>query len=245
MSGGIGARDRAFTALIAGAVLAVLLLGFSRSFFLLPLFAGPPSWAAKEAIFYAHGAIFAAWFALLATQVVLIRVGRVRLHRRLGYAGAGLGALVFAVGVLAGLRASRRPGGFIDVPFPPDQFLAVPLLEMLVFGVLLVLAVVSRRDPGRHKRLMLLASIDLLGAPVARITSMAGPLAPPSLDIIVYAALVTLVLLWDVVTQRRLRADTLVGGAAVVGLNAAALPIGATTAWLAIAHWLTSAVPPP
>jgi hypothetical protein len=38
MSGNVHARDSAFTALIAGAILAVLLVGFSRSFFLLPFF---------------------------------------------------------------------------------------------------------------------------------------------------------------------------------------------------------------
>lgn len=245
MSSDIRTRDRAFSALIAGLTLAVMLVGFSRSFYLLPIFAGAPDWAAKEAIFYAHGAVFTTWFTLLAVQLVLIRLGNPRLHRRLGYAGAGLGALVFGVGVLAAVRASNRPGGFIGVPFPPDQFLAVPLFEMLVFGALLLLAVVWRHDPARHKRLMLLACIDLLGAPVARITSMIGTFAPPMLDIIVYAALVALIVLWDAVTQRRVRADTLVGGAVVVGVNAAALSIGATAGWLAIAHMLMDLVPPP
>jgi uncharacterized membrane protein YozB (DUF420 family) len=244
MSENFRAREGAFTVCIAALILAVLLVGFSRSFFLLPFFDGPPSWAAKEGIFYAHGAVFAAWFALLAAQVALIRVRNVRLHRRLGYAGAALGALVFVVGVLAGLRASNRPGGFIDVPFPPAQFLTVPLFGMLLFGILLLLAIVWRRDPARHKRLILLASINLLGAPVARISSMA-PFAPPALDIIVYTTLVALMLVWDMATQRRLRPDTLIGGAAVIGVNAVAIPAGATAAWLTIAHVLMGLAPPP
>jgi uncharacterized membrane protein YozB (DUF420 family) len=245
MSGNVHARDSAFTALLAGAILAVLLVGFSRSFFLLPFFEGPPKWAAKEGIFYAHGAVFAAWFAVLAAQVVLIRVRNVRLHRRLGYAGAGVGALVVVAGTLAALRASNRPGGFIGVPVPPDQFLPVPLVGMLLFGVLLTLAVLWRREPARHKRMIFLASISLLGAPMARITSMLDPLTLPPLDIIAYAALVGLMLIWDGVTQRRVRPDTLIGGAAVVGLNAAAPLFGATAAWLAIAHPLMRLVPPP
>ena len=245
MSSDVRARDRAFAAWISGAILAVLLIGFSRSFFLRPFFAGPPSWAAKETIFYAHGAVFAAWFALLAVQVVLIRVRNVRLHRSLGYAGAGLAALVVVAGTLAALRASNRPGGFIDVPVPPDQFLTVPLVGMLLFGVLVTLAVVWRRNAPRHKRMMLLASISLLGAPVARITSMTAPFAPPMLDVIVYTTLVGFILVWDVAVLRHVRADTLDGGAAVIGLNAAALPFGATAAWLAIAHPLMALVPPP
>ena len=245
MSGNVRVRDRTFAGWIAGLILAVLLVGFSRSFFLRPFFAGPPSWAAKEAIFYAHGAVFAAWFALLAVQVVLIRVRNVRLHRWLGYAGAGLAPLLIVAGTLAALRASNRPGGFIDVPIPPDQFLTVPLVSMLLFGVLVTLAVLWRRYPARHKRMMFLASISLLGAPVARITSMMAPFAPPMLDVIVYATLVGLIFIWDVATLGRVRVDTLVGGVAVVGLNAAALPFGATPVWLAIAHPLMALVPPP
>ena len=245
MSSDVRARDRAFAAWISGAILAVVLIGFSRSLFLRPFYAGPPDWAAKEAIFYAHGVVFASWYAVLAAQVALIRVKNVRLHRRLGYAGAGLGALLVLAGTLAALRASNRPGGFIGVPVPPDQFLTVPLISMVLFAAFLTLGVLWRRQSARHKRMMLLASICLLGAPVARITAMIAPLTLPALDIVVYAALVGLLVVWDAVTQRQVRPDTLVGGAAVVGLNAAALPFGATAAWLAIAHPLMALVPPP
>jgi uncharacterized membrane protein YozB (DUF420 family) len=244
MSENLQARERAFATLVAGGILAVLLVGFSRSFFLLPFFAGPPSWAAKEPIFYAHGAIFASWFVLLAAQVLLVRTGDVRVHRRLGYIGAGLAVLVVLAGTLAALRAANRPGGFIDVPIPPDQFLALPLLSMVLFALLVGLAVLWRRQPARHKRLMLLASIGLLGAPVARIVSMTGFL-PPFSDVVVYALLVVLMLVWDLSTYRRPRIETVIGGGAVVGFNALVLPFGATTAWLAIAHRLMALVPPP
>lgn len=244
MSENLRSRERAFATLVAGCILAVLLVGFSRSFFLLPFFGGPPSWAAKEPIFYAHGAIFASWFVLLGAQVLLVRTGDVRVHRRLGYVGAGLAALVVLVGTLAALRAANRPGGFIDVPIPPDQFLALPLLSMVLFGLFVGLAVLWRRNPARHKRLMLLASIGLLGAPVARIVSMTGFL-PPFSDVIVYALLVALMIAWDVATYRRPHAETLIGGAAVVGFNAVVLPFGATNAWLAVAHSLMALVPPP
>jgi uncharacterized membrane protein YozB (DUF420 family) len=244
MSENLRGRDRAFAMTVAALTVGVTLIGFSRSFFLLPFFARPPSWAAKEAIFYAHGAIFAAWFVLLAVQVALIRSGDVRVHRRLGYVGVVLAVFVVTAGTLAGLRAANRPTGFVDVPVPPDQFLAVPLVGMLLFGVLVALAVLWRGDAARHKRLMLLASISILGAPVARIVSMAGVL-PPFTDVFVYAALVAVMIAWDLSVHRRPRADTLVGGAAVIGLNALALPFGATSVWLAVARDLMALVPPP
>jgi hypothetical protein len=182
---------------------------------------------------------------VLAVQVALIRVRNVQLHRRLGWLGVGVGVLVIAAGTLAGLRAANRPGGFIDVPVPPDQFLTVPLLAMLLFGVFLGLAVAWRREAARHKRMILLASIALLGAPVARITSMLADAAPPMLDVIVYSVLVALMLAWDISAQRRPRAETLAGGAAIIGLNAVAVPFGGTAVWLALAHPLMALVPPP
>jgi hypothetical protein len=238
-------RERTFAALVTMAILAVVLIGFSRSFFLRPLYAGPPDWAAKEPIFYFHAAVFAAWFGLLGVQVALIRVRNVSLHRKLGYAGAVIGLLVVVAGTYASLRAANRPGGFIGVPLPPDQFLTVPLLGMALFGAFVALGVMWRRQAARHKRMMLLAGISLMGAPVARITSMIAPLSFPPLETTVYLVLIGLLLLWDAMTERRLRADSLVGGVAIVGLNAAALPFGATALWLSIAHPLMALVPPP
>jgi hypothetical protein len=243
MSQDLRVRDRQFAAWVAGLTVAVVLVGFSRSFFLRPFFAGAPDWAAKEAIFYAHGAIFAAWFGLLVVQVGLVRTRHLKLHRRLGYAGAALAALLVAAGVLAALRAANRTGGFIGVAVPSDQFLLLPLANMVQFGVFVALAVLWRRDAGRHKRLMLLGSISMLGAATARVSPMLG-LPVPGLDIAVFVALIGLMLVWDYATERRLRADTLVGGAAVIAVNAGAVPLGASAVWLAIAHTLMSLVPP-
>src|SRR6476659_9060997 len=128
--------DRPYVAAIVTAILLIVLAGFSRSFYLAPAFGSEPEWAAKEPIFYLHGTVFSLWFALLAYQTFLIRQHSVRLHRKLGYAGAGLGALVVLLGSYVALRAANRPGGFIGVPFPPDQFLAVPIIGMALFAVL-------------------------------------------------------------------------------------------------------------
>jgi hypothetical protein len=244
MSQDVRVRDRQFAAWVAGLTVAVVLVGFSRSFFLRLFFAGPPAWAAKEPIFYAHGAIFAAWFGLLAVQVGLVRTQNLRLHRRLGYGGAVLAGLLVAAGALAALRAANRPSGFIGVTVPSDQFLLLPLANVVQFGVLVALAVLWRRDAGRHKRLMLLASISLLGAATARVSPMLG-FAVPGLDAAVFLGLIGLMLVWDFTTERRLRTDTVVGGASVIAVNVGAVPLGATAAWLAIAHSLMSLVPPP
>lgn len=237
--------DRPFAAAIVAAILLVVLIGFSRSFFLLPILAGKPDWAAKEPIFYLHGIVFSLWFAFLAYQTYLIRQRSLRLHRKLGYAGAVLGAGLVLLGCYAALRAANRPGGgFIGVPFPPEQFIAVPFIGMILFAVFLTLAVVQRHRPASHKRYMLLASIDLLGAPIARVTLMV-PAIPIWIDSIVYSAFVIALAYWDMQTRGRLQRETLYGGLALVLVNFLALPIGSTQIWQNFALWMMSFVGPP
>ena len=236
--------DRDYSAWIVGAILLVVLTGFSRSFFLRPLFGSAPDWAAREPIFYLHGAVFSAWFLLLAVQTWLIRARALRLHRRLGYAAATVGAGVVVIGIYASLRAANRPGGFMGVPVPAVEFLAVPLVEIALFAIFLALAVLWRNRPASHKRLILLASIDLLGAAIARIPLML-PVLPIWIDTIVYAAFVAAMAAWDLNGNRRIRPETLWGGAALIGGNFAALFIGATGAWQAAGLWMMSLTGPP
>ena len=236
--------DRDYAGWIVAAILLTVLVGFSRSFFLLPLFPAAPAWAAPEPIFYLHGALFTAWFVLLAGQAWLVRARLLRFHRRLGYVGAGLAVAVVLVGSYAALRAANRPTGFIGVPFPPEQFLIVPLLGMVLFAVFVALAVVARNHAATHKRFILLGSISLLGAPVARLPLML-PMLPFWLDAIVYSGFVAAMAAWDLDTRRRLRPETLWGGIALVGLNLAALPLASSEAWQTVARWMMSFTGPP
>ena len=73
-----------------------------------------------------------------------------------------------ATGTYAALVAANRPTGFTGMPVPPLQFLAVPAFDILLFPAFVALAVVKRRDAQAHKRLMLLASVNLVAAAFAR-----------------------------------------------------------------------------
>jgi hypothetical protein len=87
--------ERRFHVGFATALAAAVFLGFSRTFFLRPWF---PEWAqahgAPETFFYVHGVVFAGWFLLLIAQPLLVGAGRVDLHRRLGWFGAGLAVVM-------------------------------------------------------------------------------------------------------------------------------------------------------
>lgn len=76
---------------MAGALLLFVLAGFAGTFYLRPLGELPP----LSGALLVHGAVLTVWFVLLFVQALLVRAKNVRLHQRLGIAGA-----VVAVGVV-------------------------------------------------------------------------------------------------------------------------------------------------
>lgn len=217
-------------------MLLAVLLGFARSFFLRPLF---PAWPSpREPIFYVHGALFATWMVLLVAQTTLVASGRTAAHRRLGAAGVLLACAMVALGTAAALTAARRPTGFVGIPVPPLQFLAIPLFDMVLFAAFVALAVARRRDAQSHKRLMLLASFNLLAAAVARWPGVASAGAPPLFFGLTDLFLVALVV-WDLRSRGRLHPVTLWCGALFVLSQPLRLVVSGTSAWLAFARWAT------
>lgn len=236
-----GSAERFFFSAMGVLLLATVLAGFARTFFLKPFFPELQHRAAPEPFFLVHGAFFAAWFVLLAVQPLLVAGGNRALHRRLGAWGAALAVVMIVVGIVGALIAARRPGGFIDVPLPPLQFLIVPFAAVLLFGVFVALAVVWRGDLQAHKRLMLLASISLAEAAVARLP-FAFLTAKSPIPFFEVFELLTLALLlpmvvWDLVSRGRLHAVTLWGGLALVAAMPLRAAVGATDGWQALARW--------
>jgi len=232
-----GARwspERVFYLSMTLAIALAVYVGFARSFFLRPLF---PTWPSPaEPVIYLHGALFSAWCVLLVVQSSLVTAGRTHVHRRLGVWGTGLAASMVALGTHAALVAARRPSGFVGVPVPALQFLAVPLFDMVLFGSFVTLAVVWRRDPQAHKRWMLLATLNLVTAAIARWPGVMGG-SPLVYFLLTDLFLVPLVL-WDRKTRGRVHPATAWGGALIVVSHPLRLAVSASTAWLALAGWL-------
>jgi uncharacterized membrane protein YozB (DUF420 family) len=233
-----GSAERRFYGAMTFAMLVTVFVGFSRSFFLRPLF---PAWPAPaEPVFYVHGVVFSAWFLLLVAQAQLVRAGRTDLHRRLGAAGAVLAASMVVLGVLGALVAASRPTGFVGVPVPPLQFLIVPLLDMVIFAAFVTTAVVQRREAQSHKRWMLLASISLLTAAIARWPGVIeqGPVAFFAITDLFIVALAA----WDYKSRGRVHPATLAGGLLLIASQPLRLALSGTPAWLAFAAWATGLV---
>jgi hypothetical protein len=217
---------------IAAAV--IVFTGFSRSYFLKAHFGTPP----LPPLVHLHGLLFTSWIVLFFTQVTLVAARRTDVHRRLGVVGAALAAIMIVVGfkvaVAAASRGASPPGG----P-PPLVFLVIPIGDILVFAMLVGAAFYFRRRVEIHKRLMVVATIGLLTAAIARLPFAFilanGPLAFFGLTDLVLLACV----LYDSVAHRRLHPAYVWGGLLLVLSQPLRLAVAGTGAWLSFARWLT------
>ena len=235
------AGERVFFGAMAIALLAAVLLGFSRTFFLKPWFPEAVELAPPETFFLYHGAAFAAWYALLFVQAALIAAGNVRLHRKLGQSGVALAAVMVVLGIVGALIAAGRPTGFVGVPLPPLQFLVVPTAAMTLFAVFVSLAVARRGDPQSHKRYMLLASISMVEAAVARwpvgFVTMPSPVPGFGMAELLTCAFLAPIVGWDLASRGRLHGVTLWGGLTLIAVMPLRMLVSTTAAWQGFARW--------
>ena len=236
--------DRPLYLLAAVIIPLIVLAGFARTYYLKGLFATPPL---PSFIVHLHGIVMTAWVVLFIVQVTLVAKRRTKLHQQLGILGAGLAALVFIVGILTALFAAARVLNDPNLVIPPGnppplQFLVVPLGDMVIFAILIGAALYYRRRLDIHKRLMLLAAINLLVPAIARIPvsfiAHGGPLAFFGLADLVLTGFV----LFDVIRHRRLHPAFLWGGLLIVVAQPLRILLAGTSAWTTFAAALVRLV---
>jgi len=222
--------DRYFFPAMAILMLGTIFLGFARTYYLAGVFKAPlASW-----ILHLHGAAFSLWALLLIVQTSLVTAGRVDLHRRLGLVGFGLACSMIILGTLAATDALRRASaGFMD----PKTFFVIPLTDILLFGTLIFFAFRARFNPPAHKRLMLIATIALMVAPVARWPFAFIRQTPLWVTELCTYAFLVLLLVYDVWSTGRVHRVTLWAGALLIVVQRVRLPIGETPIWHAFATW--------
>jgi hypothetical protein len=228
-------RERWFFGGMAVTLTVTVLAGFAPTYYL-NTFAERPF--ALTPLLHLHGAAFSAWMVLLIAQTSLIAADARRLHMRLGLLGALLAAIMTVVGPIVAVERTAS-GQIADLGAPPLVFLAVPVLGMVVFAALVAAAVYYRkRNPAAHKRLMLIATLELVTAGVSRlpVVSEWGPLGFFAVTDVFVLAIVA----YDIVALRRPHAATLWGGAFFITSQPLRLAIGGSPLWLSFAGWLTS-----
>jgi Mn2+/Fe2+ NRAMP family transporter len=150
--------------------------------------------------------VFTGWIALFVTQATLIAAGQTSVHRKLGILGVILACSIVVLSIISTFRV-----------FALGQerfFFANPHIEVVVFAILVVPAFVFRRNPDAHKRLVLLATISLIGAATVHLPFI-GHLSQHAY-LVVQDSFIAAGMAYDVVSRRRVHQTYLWGGLVIV-----------------------------
>lgn len=198
------------------------------------------------ALVAAHATISAAWLLIFLTQATLIATGRTAVHRRLGIAGVLLAVALVVTGPFVVIEEARRgfdlSGDLVPRGTSQDAGITLSLLFVfLLFGLLVAGAAWYRRRPEVHKRLMLLALVPLMNAPLAHLVGHWEALRPwagvifPGFN----AVLLALLPIHDRLTRGRIHPVSLWGAILLFAWFPVFLGVVASTAaWRNFAEWL-------
>ena len=230
----LGSYDNRFFAAMAAVSLVVIFIGFARTYYLAGVFKA----ALPNLLLHIHGAAFSLWILLFITQISLITVHRVELHRRIGMFSFGLACLMVVLGVLAAtdqlVRHTASPG--TETVEQVRAFYAIPLADMLMFSTFVYLGFRNRSHPAVHKRLMLFATFALLDAGFDR-WSIFDQYSLPVVHAVCFLPLIAVLMAYDLWPTGKLQRVTLWASAFLVAVQQLRHPFSHTAVWQAFATW--------
>lgn len=223
--------DRVFFSTMILVLWATVLFGFAHTYFLAGMVRAP----LPNKLIHLHGAIFTLWMVLLFVQSALISVRKVKWHMTLGLGGFALALGMVIIGPIAATDALRRGAGPLGLD--PLTFYIIPITSIMVFAVLTFFAYRMRRQAAAHKRLILIATIGIMDAAVGRWPIAFFQNYPKTQDLVPFAFLLAVVV-YDLVTQKRVLKSTIWASLFIVVVHLTRVPIGLTHAWHAFATFM-------
>ena len=149
------------------------------------LHAKPP----RPLLLWFHGAVFTAWIVLFIAQSALVRVRKVSVHRTLGWLGAALAAIMVVSGLIVSVAMLRFEMTVLHHK-NVAPFLAILWCDMIIFGGCMALAIYFRKRPEYHRRLVLMATCQLMQAVFVRFHYIGHhDLFFPALDMLIVAGM--------------------------------------------------------
>ena len=155
--------SRYFYFLMALLIPAIVVFGFSFTIVKNLIHPTVP----RPRMLYVHAAIFSGWLVFFLLQSTLVRIRHVKWHRRAGWFGAGLGALIPVVGTATTITMARFNASQLHQSHV-EADLIIPLWDMVAFTVTFALAIWWRKRPEFHRRLVLVATCALTAAAFGR-----------------------------------------------------------------------------
>ena len=217
-------------------VLALLAFaGFTPTYFL-PM--ADDSLRQLRGAVHLHGMLFFGWTLLLIAQTLLVANGSIARHRAMGLAGISLATAMVIFGLMVNLLFNA--GQLADNPAGAYQGAFNGQSSMVLFGMLFGFAIANIRKPEVHKRLMIMATIAIMGAAITRLYSPLFGTAqevPQILSKGTQDLLILAVLIYDWRLLGRPHKATLIAGGAIIGVQILRVTVTDTAAWQAICNF--------
>lgn len=224
--------ERIFFGGMAVLLCVVVFIGFFPTFFGAGMLRAP----LPSPILKVHGAVFTLWMILFLVQAALIPANRLAWHRSLGTLAFCLPPVMIVLGVLTALDALARK---VRIgPLDPVVSVAIPLLAIACFTVVIFASWLARRKPAAHKRLVVLATIGLSQAALARFPWGQIGVSRANGGVIGIGILLLLVIAWDLFSLHRIHRSTLWAAPLIFAVGKFAVPLGMTAAWHSFAAFL-------
>jgi hypothetical protein len=224
--------ERVFYSGMAIVMCVCVYIGFSPTYFGAGMIHAP----LPAPILQFHGAVFTLWMLLFVVQAAFISAGRVKWHRSFGTVAFCLPPIMIVLGVIAAVNALHR--GVKIGPLEPSVSAAIPLIGIVAFTIVIYASWRARRRPDAHKRLILIATIGLVGAAFGRFPWDRIGLPPAAGAATGVGILLLLLIAYELITIRRVHRSTMWAAPLVLASIVLAVPIGMTPAWHAFAGWL-------
>jgi hypothetical protein len=224
-------RDRLFYTGMTLAMALTVFVGFAPSFYLRKAgFEGPP----LTPFVLMHAAMMTLWMLGSVLQTSLIAARSTGAHRTFGWILVALAVGVVLTGPQLGIAAIKR--GAVPPGLTAEQFFMLPFAAVVMFAIFVTLGVLQRSNPQAHKRLMLLSTISMMDAAIARMPGMldAGPLA-------FFAAANSFIvagIVYDRLARGRVHPVWIWGGLAIVVSQIARLVLSSTEIWASFVRYL-------
>jgi hypothetical protein len=230
-------RKSRYFLVASGIALVITFVGFFKTF-ILPFARGTFS---APAIIYVHGGLLFLWTAFLVTQSMLIQMRKVKLHRLLGFLSLGLLPCVAVSTMAAGVYVMKR-----DLALGWGQTAVSSLVGTftapIIFAVLVTVAIVYRRRPEIHKRLMLLAMVAIIWPAFFRFRHYFPSVAYPEFvfGFVLPQSMILAAMLWEKLIIGHVHMVYLTVGLALVAENFLEFYLFDSNGWRVLANWLAS-----
>jgi hypothetical protein len=186
-----------------------------------------------------HGIIFFGWSLYIVYQSWLGASGQVVRHRAVGLIGVSFATAMVIFGVMVSIQVMHELAAAGRAAYGVS-LASISMSNIALFAGLIVFALINIRRPEWHKRLMIMAAISILGAPLARplmVNLHMPPPAPLSDWLVCVIALAPMLHDWR--TRGRVHNATWLAFAAILAVRLVRIPLADTQGWHDAVGWLS------